>query len=237
MNVVITQPMLFPWVGMFEQIRLADICVYYDDVQFSKGSFTNRVQIKTIDGFKWLTIPLHEVKHGKNIIDYETGKSIDWRSQHIAFLKQTYKQAPFLDEMLGIVTNVYDYPTESLSEILIYAMDEVTKYLGFFEEKSFYRSSKLAIEGASSQRVLDIVKHFQGTNYITGHGAKKYLNHELFEANNIEVSYMEYQKKNYQQLYGDFNPYVSILDLIANKGNQSSAYIVSGTESWKKAIK
>ena len=47
--VVISQPMLFPWVGMFEQIRLADVYVHYTDVQFSKGSFVNRVQIKTAD--------------------------------------------------------------------------------------------------------------------------------------------------------------------------------------------
>ena len=46
-TVVISQPMFFPWVGMFEQIALADVYVHYDDVQFSKGSFTNRVQLKT----------------------------------------------------------------------------------------------------------------------------------------------------------------------------------------------
>ena len=36
MNVVISQPMLFPWVGMLEQVRLADSYVHYSDVQFSK---------------------------------------------------------------------------------------------------------------------------------------------------------------------------------------------------------
>ena len=56
-RVVISQPMLFPWVGLFEQIRAADVYVHYDDVQFSKGSFTNRVQIKTARGPRWLTVP------------------------------------------------------------------------------------------------------------------------------------------------------------------------------------
>ncbi|HOX52645.1 MAG TPA: WbqC family protein, partial [Fibrobacteria bacterium] len=32
-TVVITQPMYFPWVGLFEQIRLADEIVWLDDVQ------------------------------------------------------------------------------------------------------------------------------------------------------------------------------------------------------------
>ena len=48
-------------------IKLADIIVHYDDVQFSKGSFTNRVQIKTKDGFKWMTVPLEKVKLNQKI--------------------------------------------------------------------------------------------------------------------------------------------------------------------------
>ena len=32
--------------------------VFYDDVQFVKGSLFNRVQIKTKDGIRWLTVPL-----------------------------------------------------------------------------------------------------------------------------------------------------------------------------------
>ena len=66
-TVVVSQPMFFPWVGMFEQIRLADAYVHYTDVQFSKGSFVNRVQIKTADGFRWLTVPLKNVALGQNI--------------------------------------------------------------------------------------------------------------------------------------------------------------------------
>ena len=60
-TVVISQPMFFPWVGIFEQIRLADIFVHFDDVQLPWGSsFINRVQIKTKDGIKWLTIPIRK---------------------------------------------------------------------------------------------------------------------------------------------------------------------------------
>lgn len=50
MNVVISQPMLSPWVGMLEQIVLMDVSANYADVQFSKGSSTNRVQIKDRTG-------------------------------------------------------------------------------------------------------------------------------------------------------------------------------------------
>ena len=58
MKVVISQSMFFPWVGFLEQLKLADVYVFYDDVQFSKGGFTNRAQVKANDGVKWMTVPL-----------------------------------------------------------------------------------------------------------------------------------------------------------------------------------
>src|SRR5271165_5531971 len=81
MNVVISQPMFFPWVGMFEQIRLADVYIHYSDVQFSKGGFVNRVQIKTASGIKWLTVPLEGVSLGQKINQVRIDDRRAWREQ------------------------------------------------------------------------------------------------------------------------------------------------------------
>ena len=59
-TVVISQPMYFPWTGFFGQMKLADIYVWLDDAQFSKGSFTNRVQALLNGKQTWMTIPLHD---------------------------------------------------------------------------------------------------------------------------------------------------------------------------------
>ena len=108
MNVVISQPMFFPWVGMFEQVRLADHFVFYDDVQFSKGSFVNRVQIKTATGIKWLTVPLKGLSLGQRIQDVQVDGAKNWQRQHIDMLKQAYAQAPGLKDMLALVQEVHD---------------------------------------------------------------------------------------------------------------------------------
>ena len=63
MNLVISQSMYFPWVGMLEQIRLADVFMHYDDVQLARG-FYNRVQVKTAQGARWLTVPLRDKHQG-----------------------------------------------------------------------------------------------------------------------------------------------------------------------------
>ena len=78
MRVVISQSMLFPWVGLLEQVRLCDVFVHYDDVQFSKGSFVNRVQIKPPSGVCWLSVPLSGMRLGQSIEDVEIQEISRW---------------------------------------------------------------------------------------------------------------------------------------------------------------
>jgi len=236
-TVVISQPMLFPWVGMFEQIQLADSFVYYDDVQFSKGSFTNRVQLKGVKGSEWMTIPLNKLTLGQNINEVEVSNQLDWRKKHLDQLCRCYDKSPYYSEMMELVESIYRIEEDSLCEIGILSMDAVCKYYGLYENKEFTRSSALNIAGSSSQRVLDVVLSIGGDSYVTGHGAKKYLDHQLFEENYVRVGYMDYELKPYSQLNGEFTPYVSILDLIANMGRDGSGYIVSKTKYWKDFIK
>ena len=49
-TVVVLQPGYLPWLGFFDQLRRADVFVYYDDVQFDKHGWRNRNRIKTANG-------------------------------------------------------------------------------------------------------------------------------------------------------------------------------------------
>lgn len=236
MNIVISQPMLFPWVGMFEQIKLCDIYVYYDDVQFSKGSFTNRVQIKTDtkEGFKWLTVPLENFRLGTKINEVRIDKKKNWQKLHREMLNSSYQNAPYKKEMLEVFEEVIGSNYTTISELSKKSIEVICNYYNLNENKQFYSSSEIAISGKSSQRVYDFVKHFNCNVYITGHGALKYLDHDLFDHNGIAVEYMDYQKRPYPQLFGKFNPFVSVLDLIANMGKEGIKFINSPTINWKK---
>ena len=233
-KIVILQPQFFPWVGVFEQIKLADEYVHFDDVQFPQGrSFTSRVQIKTPSGSKWMTIPV--LRNGNKLIkDIEIDNSQNWKNKHIVMLEEKYSKAPFFAEMKNIVEEIYSLNTNNLCDLNIYALEKISDYFNL--NTNFRRSSLFNTTTNSSQKLFDIIQKIKSTTYITGHGAKNYLDHELFEKNNIKVEYMDYQKKEYPQLNGEFNPFVSILDLIANTGKDGVNYICSGTKYWKEVI-
>ncbi len=236
-TVVISQPMFFPWVGLFEQIRLADVYVHYVDVQFSKGSFTNRVQVKTAGGPRWLTIPLRDLHLGQHISTVQMAPGGGWRQSHLALLEQAYAKAPHLKDMLALASDVYSLDTESLAQFVIRSMNICLAYFGLEEGRTYVQSDRLGITGAASQRVLDIVRSVDGTVYVTGHGARNYLDHELFESHGVRVEYMDYRKTPYSQLHGEFTPYVSVLDLIANAGRDGREAIRSGTIYWREFLK
>jgi len=76
-RVVISQPMYFPWVGFIAQMALADVFIWLDDAQFSKGSFTNRIQVKLPDGRKWMSVPLEGKGAFQTIRDLHSARK-DW---------------------------------------------------------------------------------------------------------------------------------------------------------------
>jgi len=251
-RVVISQPMFFPWVGMFEQLRLADVYVHYDDVQFSKGSFTNRVQIKTIQGPKWLTLPvgvhlgeaINQVRLAQVRLAHaplarstrQSPASANWRARHLAFLAQAFAGAPHLEEALGLVRSVYESPHDQLCELVIASMEAVLGYFELAPAVRFLRSSQMNVPGSGWARVLEIVKRTEGDVYVTGHGARNYLDHEAFERAGVRVEYMDYERRPYPQLHGAFTPHVSILDLVANVGRAGRSVIASGTKPWREFL-
>ena len=106
-TVVISQPMYFPWVGLLEQVRLADVWVHLDDAQISKGGFFNRVQLKTAEGTPWLTVPLAETKLGQSLNETRMAEH-DWRRKQLATLRQSYAAAPHVEELLVLGESVLE---------------------------------------------------------------------------------------------------------------------------------
>jgi len=229
-RVVILQPLFFPWRGVFEQIRLAKLYAHLDDVAVPQGrSFLSRVQIKTSQGMKWLSVP---IRRGSGLIrDTLTDDTQNWRQQHLRTLEQAYAHAPFREGMLELVRGIYELPTSSLAEINIQAIERITRFLGL--ECEFVRSSHFPSASRSTQRLVDLSTALGAQAYLTGHGALNYLEPEPFEQNGVQVEIMSYRRTPYPQLFGEFEPHVSILDLIANAGPGAGAYLDSACEPWR----
>ena len=63
--------------------------------------------------------------------------------------------------------------------------------------------------------------------YLSGAGAD-YLDRSAFAEAGIGLRFQAYEHPTYPQLYGDFEPYMSVVDLLMNCGPDSFSIIASG---------
>lgn len=218
------QPAYIPWLGYFDKIFKSDIFIFLDSVQYEKNSFTNRNKIKTPQGEMWLTVPVMTKGHiDKTLAETQIDNKQNWGKKHLNSIFMNYKKAPYFNELYPKLENLYHQEHELLSvmcfEHLVFWLHE----LGI--EKQIVKSSELNIESKKSDLILDLCKHFQADRYISGAMGKNYICEESFTTNNIMVEYQEYKHPVYPQLWGEFLPYMSILDFCMNS---SEYYLLTG---------
>jgi hypothetical protein len=239
-GLVLSQPMLVPWLGMFEQVRLCKHFVFYDDVQLPLGGgkgrgFLTRVQIKTARGIDWLSLPIARSKKGVQLISESVFSNMNWKLEHLGKISQAYRGAPFFREIFErVVEPIYAFETDRVSDFCMHSMEMVSRELDLAPTLHVSSSLMIATEFNSSDRVLAICKHFNVRDYISGLGAMNYIDYELFERANVKIYYMDYAPEPYPQQYGDFNPYVSILDPLFNIGIEGVRRKLSSTAVYWK---
>ena len=160
-----------------------------------------------------------------------------WQDKHLKMVKQYYIKSPYYTDIVGILEILFSKGFEFLCDITIESIKMILDYFNLKDRIEIIRSSTLDIPGKSTERVLSIVKHFDCNQYLTAMGALRYFDFKLLEKHNIRTYFINYSKQKYPQLFGEFNPYVSSLDLIANCGLEGKNYLTSELIYWKEFIK
>lgn len=226
MRVVVNQPTYIPWMGYFAMIDIADVFVFYDDVQFSVQSWQQRNRIKTGNGTQWLTVPIKK-DFGQRICDVRIDTDQIWRKKHWKSIEQAYSSAPCFSEYGAYLTDIYDVYWLKLSDFNIYAIRWISELLDI-RQPLWKRSSDIQTEGNKTDRLLPILREVGCSEYISGLAAKNYLDVEKLESEGIKVKWFDYEHPAYPQIRGEFISHLSVIDLILNNGKESINYIRGG---------
>lgn len=229
MKCVILQPSYIPWRGYFHQIYLADVFVFYDDVQYDKRGWRNRNRIKTHAGPRWLTIPVHSKGSQTEqtpINSIRINWDQPWNSQHWQTLRQAYSKAPHFEQYAPLLESFYTQRPELLADFAIDLTVALARTLGITGTE-FLRSSSLAVTGSKTDRLLNLLHLLGASEYISGPAARAYLEEDQFRASGITLTYMSHDYPGYPQLYPPYDPQVSILDLLFMAGDEALQYILT----------
>lgn len=228
-KVAIIQSNYIPWKGYFDIINLVDEFILLDDVQYTRRDWRNRNLIKTNHGLQWLTIPVNIKDNYLAKINEITIADKQWPVKHWAAIKQNYAKANFFKEYKEAIEQLYVQTLEDyLSQVNFRFITAINQLLGISTKISF--SFEYGAAEGKNERLIELCKKADATEYISGPSAKIYLQEELFLKQGIKVSWIDYSGyKPYRQLSPPFEHGVSVLDLLFNEGPAAKHYMKSFT--------
>lgn len=178
--------MHFPYMGFFQKMKLSNLFILLDDVQFSKNdkySFYNRNKFKNKSGVEeWFTVPVEKRANKKLIKDVLISEDFGWRKKLAKQMKQNFGNE-FLDIYDG--EKIVDVNVKSIK----YCMDKLNI------DTKIIRSSDLNVGGVKSERLYNLCKNVGANEYISGPFGKYYLDKDLFT--DVKVTIFEPQVKNH----------------------------------------
>ena len=219
MIVSVHHPQYLPWLGYFDKIDKADVFVLLDNVQFKKNEWQNRNKIKTANGWQWLTVPVM-YKFPQLINEVEVNNKDKWRHRQRQAIISNYKKAPDWALLEDFFEEIFSSEWQSISQLNIHVVKKLVDMLGI--KTPLYVASELGeFPEDPDERLIALTKHFDADVYLAGGGGKGYMDMEKYTRNGIEVIFQEYEHPVYDQLFGDFEPFMSVVDLIYNHGEKS----------------
>jgi hypothetical protein len=231
MKGTILQPTYLPWLGYFEMIDSTDVFVVFDHVQFEDKSWQKRNRIKGSNGIVTLTLPIKRQERNARICDTEISyNQTNPLEKHFRSIMSEYKRAPFFHKYESVFQNVYSNQYNMLRDLNFALIQAILKILGL--DRKIIFSSRLNLNDehlGKTEKVVNLCRKIGITSLYDAQSAAEFLDTSLFDKEGISVKFQGYIHPTYHQLWGNFIPFLSVIDLLFNEGESSMEIIRRGS--------
>jgi len=224
-RIAILQSNYIPWRGYFDLIAFVDEFIIYDDMQYTKNDWRNRNRIKTSQGLQWMTVPVLAKGRSHQKIRETLIDGTHWAKKHWRTLEVNYNTAPHFAEIADWLAPIYlEERHTNLSVLNRRLLEAICGYLGIVTRLT--NSWDFELADGKTERVANICYQAAATEYVSGPSARSYVDERVFDELGIRVTWFDYDGyRDYTQLWGAFEPAVSILDLLFNIGAEAPEYL------------
>lgn len=229
LKIAIMQPYFFPYIGYFQLLNTVDKFIFYDDVNYIKSGWINRNRLFLAGAVRYMTVPLIGASSFEKINKIVIKDQKEWAQSLKSSIHQSYSKAPFYLEAMALFDRVLSSHDGTLSSLARASVIETSKYLGLETQFVMSSQSYQNHEKKSTERIIDICKIENATEYWNLPGGRELYNSEEFRGAMIDLKFINPKIDSYTQFSPDFTPGLSIIDvLMFNDSKTLNAMISTG---------
>lgn len=213
-------PAYLPGIELFYKMAQAEAVILADHLQYSKHGVLNRNRIKTPEGARWLTAPVLTKGRGRQAIHaVEINNNEKWAQSHWRALQTHYNKSPYFMRYADRFEQIYRASWRRLVDLNMAIIRMLCVCLKL--NTPIHLSSELQIAPGNQHWLIDEIKRIGGTAYLATPMQRAHALHENdFTAAGITLIAANPPVPRYHQLYGEFIPDLSMVDLLFNEGGQ-----------------
>ena len=229
-TVVIHQPNFLPRTKVLIKILLADVWIVYNDVQYVRREWQNRVFLEdSCRNEVMFTAKIKKADYKTPINMIKLHDVTELNNELLNFIQYNYSKAPYygwikayIDEVIKNTNGIEDLSTYNIicTKIAIRMME--------FEKISILSSDIILKSKERNEKLIELCKYSGCNNYICGSGGKSYIDEGRFQKDKINVVYYDYSLlPDRESLEIGIYKNRSFLDFIAYNGINTFSSIVS----------
>lgn len=243
------QPNFLPYLGFFEKMEKSDLFVIRDEVLFTDSDFhhRNKIRINSNNNFqnpmlKWIGVPVDKLKdYIKNIPIKNTSmiKKRPWNEWILHEISVNYNSTRFFKDFFPELEKIFDNSDTKLINLNMKLINFLKESFGISTKIIMASDLKLRPEKYSdslnsdpSEDLINICKKLGAESYLSGTGAKSYLNLNTFEKEGIGVRFQEYRHPIYQQSFPGFITHLSAIDALFCTGKFPKSEPLAEIKIW-----
>lgn len=217
----IHQPHYFPWLGFLDKMAHSDEFIILDKVQLENQSPMVRNKFLQLNGDgRYLSVSVNK----KGYVDRETRdiELVDWskvKGKHKRFLESNYNKTAGFSEVWPIVSEILDTDFATLFELDMATINALRELYGISTPLFIQSDLETDETWKNNDMNLGLCKLRGADVYLSGQGAKKYMDESLFDEAGVRVEYQQFEHPTYAQYRQEvFVPQLSALDMVFQCG-------------------
>ena len=211
MTLGVMQPYFLPYIGYFQLIKLVDLYVIADDVNYIMKGWINKNNILANGVAQRFHIDIKGASPNKWINELSVA---DDQRKFIKSIEYNYKKAPYYNDVFPIIERIINYEDKNLARYVGNSIIQIAEYLNFDTEFRYESDIDCNRSLKGQERLISDCVLLGAKKYINAIGGMELYDKDMFREAGVELLFLKSKQVEYKQFGKAFVPNLSIVDVL-----------------------